>query len=190
MWGRNSDMSTIVQREDPVLRQIAQAVAPQEIASPRIKKIIRDMRNTLEKEEDGVALAAPQIGVSLRIFVVSPRVFSYDKAPDASPPSATKDPARDQALVFINPKIIKMARRKVWMEEGCLSVRWLYGNVQRADRATVEALDADGKLFTRGAGGLLAQIFQHEIDHLDGKLFIDVAKNIQEIPPEKIRKNA
>ncbi len=71
------------------------------------------------------------------------------------------------------------------MPEGCLSVRWFYGEVERSTNATIEAYDENAKKFTRGAGGLLAQIFQHETDHLNGILFIDKAKNIVDMPPEK-----
>ena len=67
--------------------------------------------------------------------------------------------------------------------EGCLSVRWLYGKVSRATRASVRAYDEHGEPFTRGASGLLAEIFQHEVDHLDGILFIDKARDIRDIPP-------
>ena len=86
-------------------------------------------------------------------------------------------------MVFINPKISKLSREKEWLPEGCLSVRWLYGNTLRSKKATVTAYDENGKKFTRGASGLLAQIFQHETDHLKGVLFIDKAKNIKEEPP-------
>jgi peptide deformylase len=71
------------------------------------------------------------------------------------------------------------------MPEGCLSVRWLYGDVERSTQATVTAYDEHGESFVRGASGLLAQIFQHEIDHLDGILFIDKAHNLEEVTPEK-----
>jgi peptide deformylase len=177
--------TAIVQKGEPVLRQVAQDVPLEEIVSPRIQKILRSMQETLEKEEDGVALAAPQIGLSLRIFVVSPRVFT---ATDEEGDDTADNPKRasvDQPLVYINPTILKTSRKKVWLDEGCLSVRWLYGKVLRAERIMVSALDAEGKPFTRGAGGILAQIFQHEIDHLDGVLFVDKAEDIQDLPPEK-----
>ncbi len=69
------------------------------------------------------------------------------------------------------------------MPEGCLSVRWLYGKVRRSSKALIRAFDEHGNLFTRGGSGLLSQIFQHEIDHLNGILFIDTAENIEDIPP-------
>ena len=74
------------------------------------------------------------------------------------------------------------------MEEGCLSVRYLYGKVSRANQATIEAYDEKGKKFQRGGTGLLAKIFQHEVDHLNGILFIDKAKNLEEIPPKLVKK--
>ena len=70
------------------------------------------------------------------------------------------------------------------MEEGCLSVRWLYGKVKRSEKATVRAHDETGKIFTKGASGLLAQAFQHEVDHLNGILFTDKATHLESLPPE------
>lgn len=184
-------MVMIIQKGDPVLRQVAEEVPLAEIGSPEVTKILADMRTALEAEEDGVALAAPQIGVPLRIFVVSPRVFAVDDEENEQetqtknrPPSNTTS----QPHVYINPTIEKTSRKKVRIEEGCLSVRWLYGYVRRAERTTVAAYGADGKRFTRGASGLLAQIFQHEVDHLDGVLFIDKATDIKNFPPEKIKR--
>ena len=71
------------------------------------------------------------------------------------------------------------------VDEGCLSVRWLYGKVERAEKITVRAYDENGKPFTMGASGLLAQAFQHEIDHLNGILFIDKATDLKEMIPEE-----
>ncbi len=88
-------------------------------------------------------------------------------------------------MVFINPKIIKISKETEEMEEGCLSVRYLYGKVKRSKKAMVEAYDENGKRFKKGGSGILAQIFQHETDHLDGILFIDKATGLQDLPPEK-----
>jgi peptide deformylase len=88
--------------------------------------------------------------------------------------------------VFINPEILKASKKKSKMEEGCLSVRWLYGNVDRHEKITISAYDEKGEKKTFGAGGLLAQIFQHEIDHLEGILFIDKAENLRDLPPEEV----
>ncbi|KKT82264.1 MAG: hypothetical protein A2V96_02280 [Candidatus Yonathbacteria bacterium RBG_16_43_6] len=185
-------MAKILQQDAPVLRAEAEPVNPKDFGSPRLKKILQDMRVALEKEEDGVAIAAPQIGVPLRIFIVSHRVFEMDDtssetSPQGEPqPPVKKAPARD--MVFINPSLLKVSRKKKWVPEGCLSVRWLYGEVARADKATVRAYDEQGKLFTRGAGGLLAQIFQHETDHLNGVLFIDTARNVEQVTKEEIER--
>src|SRR6185295_15811219 len=91
---------------------------------------------------------------------------------------------KEKDLVFINPKISKLSRDKEWVPEGCLSVRWLYGRTYRSKKATVTAYDENGKKFVRGASGLLAQIFQHETDHLNGILFIDHAVDIKEELPK------
>jgi peptide deformylase len=185
-------MAKILQQDAPVLRAEAEPVNPKDFGSPRLKKILQDMRVALEKEEDGVAIAAPQIGVPLRIFIVSHRVFEMDEEPlqntHQTEPSPPKEKKRAHDIVFINPSLLKVSRKKKWVPEGCLSVRWLYGEVARADKATVRAYDENGKLFTRGAGGLLAQIFQHETDHLNGVLFIDTARNVEKVTKEEIER--
>ncbi len=161
------------------MRQIATKVEPADIETPKIQSVISDMKKTLEKEPDGVAIAAPQIAESLRIFVISPLAFeAEDSAKKMDPKEHT---------VYINPTITKKSAKRVWNPEGCLSVRWLYGNTERAEKVTVKAYDEHGKSFTRGASGLLAQIFQHEIEHLDGILFSDHAEDLEEIPPEAIK---
>jgi peptide deformylase len=91
--------------------------------------------------------------------------------------------------VYINPQIKKVSRKKRQLDEGCLSVRYLYGKVKRAEKVTLEAYNEKGEKFTKGGSGLLAQIFQHETDHLDGVLFIDKAENVVEVLPEKETKN-
>jgi len=187
-------MKKIIQKENKVLRGISKTVPIDEIKSLKIQKILTDMKEALEYQEDGVAIAAPQIDVPLRIFVVSHRAFDIHGGTDSGetekvgPFSSEKGPtfseAKPEDLVFINPEIVKLSKKTEWLEEGCLSVRWLYGNVRRSTNATVRAYNEKGEQFTRGAGGLLAQIFQHEIDHLNGILFIDKAEDIEEIIPE------
>ncbi len=167
---------SIIQKEDPVLRAIAAEVPIGEIASPRIQRIIRDMKKMLSTQPDGVAIAAPQIGESVRIFVVSGKIFEESWQRGTPLPEGTAVQIPD--LTFINPRITKISKTKKWMHEGCLSVRPLWGEVERSTNATVEAYDETGRKFTRGAGGLLAHIFQHETDHLDGVLFIDHARNV------------
>lgn len=162
-------MSKIVQAPHSVLRTKAKKIEISEISSAAIKDIIQEMKNSLDAEEDGVAIAAPQINVSLRLFIVSKR--------------ASKLLSDD--TIFINPEIIRLGKNKEQMSEGCLSVRWQYGMVKRSTTATVRALNEKGHEFVMSGRGLLAQIFQHEIDHLNGILFVDKAKDLQDIPPQK-----
>ena len=167
----------IIQKENPVLRQMAIEVPLKDIESPKIKKVLRDMKQMLATQPDGVAIAAPQIGVSLRIFVVAGKIFEDDfRRPGDE--EIEKSPVKIPDLIFINPVITKMSKTKKWMHEGCLSVRPLWGEVYRSTHATVTAYDEHGAKITRGAGGLLAHIFQHETDHLNGTLFIDNARNV------------
>ena len=171
---------TIVQNGNPVLRELAQSVAPKDITSPKIQKIIADMKLALDSQKDGVAIAAPQIGIPMRIFLVSGLILKKvheEKYPDG------------EDMVYINPVITKLSKKKTELEEGCLSVRWLYGKIKRSSQATIEAYDEKGEFFTRGASGLLAQIFQHETDHLDGVLFIDKAYDVEEISPDDLEKD-
>lgn len=174
-------MVTIVQSEDKVLRQKAKEVPIGDITGKNIQKILKDMQRALLSQDDGVAIAAPQIGESLRIFVVSGRAFDIDNGDYEE----NKEIPKAKDLICINPVITKLSRDKEEMDEGCLSVRYLYGKVKRSKKASIEAYDENGKKFKRGASGLLAQIFQHETDHLEGVLFIDKAKDIVDLPPKK-----
>ncbi len=170
----------IVQKDEKILRQTAKEVPVKEIGSPKIKKIIADMKRALATQDDGVAIAAPQIGVSLRIFVVGGVALDYIK-------KEKNKSKKSSDLVFINPVITKYSRDKTLMEEGCLSVRYLYGKVKRSTKVQIEAFDENSKKINTGATGLMAQIFQHETDHLNGILFTDSAKSLEEIPPEVMK---
>ena len=178
----------ILQRDAVVLRKNAVEIAVPEIKSAKIQLIIKEMREALESQDDGVAIAAPQIGYSMRMFIVSHKVANILKGEEMEPSHDQVDKAYKSktSTVYINPVIKKVSKKKMSVEEGCLSVRYLYGKVSRSTKATVEAYDENGKKFTRGATGLLAQIFQHEVDHLNGILFTDKAKNVEEIPPENL----
>lgn len=184
-------MKKILQKEEKVLRQVAKEVPISKIKSLPIKNILKEMKASLRSQSDGVAIAAPQIGYSLRIFVVSGKIFDKnfitdrkeDKLEENRDPEA-KETARPKDIIFINPKITKLSRDKEWVPEGCLSVRPLYGKTHRSKKATVVAYDENGDKFERGGSGLLAQIFQHETDHLNGILFIDHAKDVKAEEPE------
>jgi peptide deformylase len=156
-------MVEVLQKGHEILEQQAEKIALEDIPSPKIRNIISQMKDVLKNTDDAIALAGPQIGESLRIFIVSNKFFENNI---------------DSDLVFINPEIIKTSKEKQWLEEGCLSVRDVYGEVERCRKATVSAIDEYGKKFTFGASGLMAQVFQHEIDHLEGILFTSKAKNI------------
>ena len=185
----------VVQNGDTVLRALAKEVPKADIGTKKIQKILAEMTIALESQSDGVAIAAPQIGHGVRIFIVSGKIFEegyLNDGKEKEPVVPTKQQIKAHAeaikhLIFINPKITRLSREKKWMPEGCLSVRWLYGKTYRSTKATVEALDEYGKKFTRGASGLLAQIFQHETDHLNGILFIDHAKDVKEEHPEHLK---
>ncbi len=155
------------------LREISRAITEKEFGSSFLYDVIKAMKKALAQEKDGVAIAAPQIAVPLRIFVVADS--SYD------------DEAKHKPLVFINPTITKKSKKTAIMQEGCLSVRWIYGKTKRSVAATVEAYDVKGKKFTYGGNGLLAHIFQHEIDHLDGVLFIDHGFDLEEYTEDEVR---
>jgi peptide deformylase len=172
-------MVKIVQDPDRILRKTAKDVAVSEIGSEKIQNVIHDMKAALHREPDGVAIAAPQIGHSLRMFLVAGFVFDLKK----KNLSGTKSPDK----IFINPEITKVSKETAWVDgEGCLSVRWIYGKAKRHKKASLRAYDETGKKVTMQASGLLAQIFQHEVDHLNGVLFIDHAKDIRHMTDEEI----
>lgn len=135
---------------DERLRTVAK---PIETVDENIKKLIDDMFETMN-EQNGVGLAATQVDQHIRMFV------------------ADCSEERDQPMVFINPEIIKKSGSMI-NEEGCLSVPHCYAKVERAEEVTVKALDRDGNEFEHDADGLLAVCIQHELDHLNGKLFVD-----------------
>ena len=176
-------MVEIVQNGHKVLRANAKEVPIADIKKPKIKKILADMKEALASQSDGVAIAAPQIAVPLRIFMVAGKIFEEDFIRGKE--KKDKEKSKHHDLVFINPVITKMSKDRKLMAEGCLSVRPLYGKVRRSTRATVEAYDEHGVKFEQKGSGLLAHIFQHETDHLDGILFIDKAKDLHESTSEE-----
>jgi len=179
-------MISIVQKDNPVLRDVAKEVPLSEIKTPKFQKILADMINALDSQEDGVAIAAPQIGVPLRIFIVTERALEVPDDVEERRKQPKNENKKYGHIVYINPVITKLSKTKAMLEEGCLSVRYAYGKVSRSTKATVKALNEKGEPFIKGAKGLMAQIFQHETDHLNGTLFIDKAVDVQEIPPEEI----
>lgn len=149
----------IVTHPDPFLRQRAVEIDPKAIAQGRYAELVSDMSETMLKK-DGVGLAAPQVGHSIRLIVIN-----TDDGPAA----------------FFNPRILKNSWLKSWAEEGCLSVPETFGEVERFRRTSVEYIDHHGRSKQIEAEMFLARVFQHEIDHLDGVLFIDKARNIKKL---------
>ncbi len=169
-------MTAILQKGNSILTQVAREIKREEISSKYVRDTIERMRDALNKEEDGFAIAAPQIGESIRIFLVSGKPLGQIKGVEGSLPDR----------VYINPVIIKRSKETKMMEEGCLSVRSWFGFVERNKKIKIEALDQDGKVFQEGASGVLSQVFQHEIDHLDGILFTDKAVNLKKETPKDL----
>ncbi len=174
---KSSDIH-IFQTPDKVLKTVCSPITLSEITNTSTQKIVTEMKQALAESGDGVAIAAPQIGHTVRIFVVAGSILDHVNNYHGEYISPDK--------VFINPEIIKASKTKKPMRgEGCLSVRFIYGTTKRSDKVTVKAYDETGKEFVMTGTGLLAQIFQHEIDHLDGVLFIDHAHEIREMTDEE-----
>jgi peptide deformylase len=147
----------ILHYPDPRLHKVATKVR---VVDDRIRTLVRDMAETMYAAP-GIGLAASQVDVHERVLII-----------DISD-------ARDQLQTFINPEIVE-ASGECETEEGCLSVPGVYDVVRRAERVTVRALDLKGEPFTLDAEGLLAVCIQHEIDHLDGKVFVDYLSRLKQ----------
>ncbi|MAZ56661.1 peptide deformylase [bacterium] len=160
-------MAKLVPENHPALHTIAEEITPEEFQSGYLSKLVKDMRQALKSYNvDGftaVAIAAPQIGISKRVFLIEDQSEDRDSLP---------------SLVAVNPSIIKFSKKTHVVGEGCLSVPERYGAVKRHKNVTFKAWDETGGAYERGAGGLLAQIVQHETDHLDGILFVDRAEKL------------
>lgn len=136
------------------------------------KKDLRDLSRVMRKamrEANGIGLSANQIGIAKRIFVA--------EVPD--------NEGRLKFYFVVNPKITKLSKGLTDLEEGCLSVPGKYGFVSRSEKIVLEGLNIQGKKLKIKAWGLLARVFEHEVDHLDGKLFVDKAKELRNIEKEK-----
>ena len=147
----------ILHYPDPRLHKVASRVT---VVDERIRKLVRDMAETMYAAP-GIGLAATQVDVLERVLVID-----------------ISDDHKD-LRVFINPEILE-ASGEAENEEGCLSVPGVYDRVRRAERVKVRALGVDGEPFTLEAEGLLAVCIQHEIDHLDGKVFVDYLSRLKQ----------
>jgi peptide deformylase len=146
----------IIKAPNDILRKKSSELPLDKINSPVIKKLCGDMCFTMVKK-DGVGLAAPQIGKNIRLIVVN---------------------TKDGVLALINPKIISKSLIKEWGEEGCLSVPGYFGQVKRNKKIKCAYINLEGKSIELEASGMLARVMEHEIDHLDGILFIDKARDL------------
>lgn len=154
----------IVKEPDEVLHKRAKEVTK---ITPNVQKLMADMAETMY-DADGVGLAAPQVGILKRIIVI--------------------DVGDENGLIaMINPEIVEKSGEQFGIE-GCLSIPGLNGDVRRAMTVTVKGLNRDGEEFTVTGSELLARAFQHEIDHLDGILFTDVAEKVYEPDRESAAK--
>jgi peptide deformylase len=159
----------IVKYGDPVLEKQAELIT--NFDTPELNKLIEDMFESMYAAH-GVGLAAPQIGISKRIAVID---VTFKEDPDAK-------------LVLINPEIIKLDGKQT-QSEGCLSIPEFRENVSRAKQATIRAQDAKGNWYEKTGDELLARAFQHEIDHLNGKLYIHRISGLKrDLMRRKIRK--
>jgi len=163
-------MLEIVQAGDPVLRQQALPLTPEEIRSPRIQELIELMRDAM-REAPGVGLAAPQIGESIQLAVIEDR---QEYIETLSPEQLAKTQrAAVPFHVIINPKLTVVDKSTAQFFEGCLSVNGYTAVVDRALNVRVECLNERGEAITINAQGWYARILQHEIDHLNGILYVD-----------------
>ena len=144
---------------NPLLRQKSKDIKPDNIKQEKYKLLRADMINTMLKK-DGVGLAAPQIGKNIRLIAVN---------------------LKDGPICLFNPVLTKLSWRQEWGEEGCLSVPLVFGKVKRHVKVVCEYFDGSGEMKKLEASGLMARVLQHEIDHLDGVLFIDKAKGVHRI---------
>jgi peptide deformylase len=152
---------------DPILRQKTKKVGT---IDKSIRKLIKDMRETLHADTGRVGLAAPQVGVSLRITVI------------CMPEENAED------IVLINGQIARRKGQRL-VSEGCLSIPGYLGQVYRAESVTAKGLDIKGKEIRIKAEGLLSQALEHEIDHLDGVLYVDKLadpESLRKIEPEDV----
>ena len=163
----------IVQAGDPVLRKKGRELTKEEIRSPRIQTLIELMRETM-REAPGVGLAAPQIGESIQLAVIEDRADYIDEIPAEK--LAELQRAAVPFHVIINPKLSLIGNSSALFFEGCLSVEGYQAVVDRALNVRVECLNERGEEITINAHGWYARILQHEIDHLNGTLYIDRMK--------------
>jgi peptide deformylase len=141
--------------KNPALRKKS---IPVEKITPEILKLIKEMKEALINAENGVGLAAPQVGVNIQLFIIIDEL------------------SKDGHTVFINPEITQVSKKMAIEEEGCLSLPGKWNELPRADKVTIKATDENGQKFKMKAKGISARLMLHEMDHLNGVLFVDHLK--------------
>jgi peptide deformylase len=164
----NEILKTDDKKSEKFLRKKASDFDLKKFKKAEIVDLVKRMRRVM-REANGIGLSANQIGLDMRVFVA--------EVPD--PKGGMK------FYAIFNPKLEKMSDEKVFFEEGCLSIPGIWGEVERAERVFLAGHDKNGKAVKVKAWGLLARVFQHEMDHLNGKLFIDRAKKVYKVTAEK-----
>jgi peptide deformylase len=174
-------LRTILTLENPVLRQRAAKVRA---VTPQTQALIDDMIETM-RAAPGVGLAAPQVGQSQRIIVVEYAEPPEDAEAEGNDGRAPTPPNPAELYVVINPEIYRRSAELETGNEGCLSIPGFFGEVERHRAVTIRGLNRHGRPVRWKAEGWLARIFQHEIDHLDGILFIDRATQVWRAPDDQ-----
>lgn len=169
----------IITPPNSILRQKAKKV---NTFTPSLKTLAEDMVETM-RVAPGVGLAAPQVAVSMRLIVVE-YADEPEPAPEGAEPAEPVPAPKPKLYKLVNPELAKVSDEMVVGEEGCLSLPGFTGLVERHKAVTVKGFSLQGKPVKIKAEGWLARIFQHEIDHLDGILFIDRATKVWKIDPE------
>ena len=160
----------IIKMGNPILRQVARDLSAEEIHSEEIKSLIADMFETMQ-EANGIGLAAPQIGISKKIAIIEVPTES-DRYPESE---------ASEQFIIINPEIEFLTNELQGFWEGCLSVPGLRGFVERPSKIKVSYLDQDAKEQSIELEGFLATVFQHELDHLFGKIYVDHIKDMTKL---------
>jgi peptide deformylase len=168
----------IIGPDNPVLRRKARPVEASALNDPAMQRLIDDMIETM-REAPGVGLAAPQVAVGQRLAVIE----YGDELPEDAPPGTPEPPKR--LWVIVNPEIVDRSTELVEGAEGCLSLPGYAGTVMRHQAVTVKALNRRGQPIKIKAKDWLARIFQHEIDHLDGVLYIDRASKVWRVQEDE-----
>ncbi|MDP2736289.1 MAG: peptide deformylase [bacterium] len=153
----------ILTQPNPILRKKSVEISSKVITRRELKNLISSMAKTMVKT-DGVGLAAPQIGKNIRLAVVN---------------------SKDGIFCLINPKYVKKSWARELAQEGCLSIPGVFGKVKRHKKISLTYYNQDEKKTKLTAGGMMARVIQHEIDHLDGVLFIDKAVEVENIDKPK-----